>query len=376
MILLFFGCNSNEISLDIETIHIDAKSAKETTIGEACDSIIIIPLQGDNNFTGQFQKEKLLLTDDYIFVQYGRGIKQNINIYDWNGDLINTLDKTGKGPGEYIGIRSFDYDKNSNTLVVCNYTSKQLLFYSIPEFNFLKKIALDFNPDKFIYCNNEVLCIGKKNMSNLVAKFNGENFSELSIPNNEFTFKVASDLSIFTNQNDNLIYAFNDLSSILYKISNTICSPLFQINFGRQAVTDKKLYNNDSPSFMYEFMDEFTKSQCAGIVHNTMILDRKVCFNYVSGSIGPQGLCTAIYDKVSKTTVTYNKISIPGITQPIFPITTYKSFFVSLILPEQYSLNGEKINDKLGFAIREATQNIKQNSNDTTTPFIVLYRIK
>lgn len=376
MILLLFGCNSNKISLDIETINIDAKSAKETTIGEACDSIIIIYLQGENNFTGQFQGEGLLLTDDYIFVQYGRGVKQNINIYDWNGDLINTLDKTGKGPGEYIGIRSFDYDKNSNALVVCNYASKQLLFYSIPEFNFLKKIDLDFNPEKIIYSNNEALCIGQKDMRNIVTKLNGESFSELSIPNNEFMFSIVSELSIFTNQNDNIIYSLNDKSSVLYEISNGTCSPLFEINFGQQALKNEKLYNDYSPTFVRIFMDEFNKSQSAGVVHNTMILDNKVCFNYLSGSIGPQGLCTAIYDKVSKTTVTYNKISIPGITRPILPIANYKSFFATLILPEQYSLNGEEINDKLGFAIRDAAQNVKQNPNDDTTPFIVLYRMK
>ncbi len=53
-----------------------------------------------------------------------------IMVFDEKGNYINKLQKTGKGPGEYIGINDFDIDADKNIVVYDNMAQKMIKYSS------------------------------------------------------------------------------------------------------------------------------------------------------------------------------------------------------------------------------------------------------
>lgn len=115
-------------------IAVDVFDAKNVDLDDVVDTWEIIPLQ-DSVLMGEiFQVD---MDVNYILLQ---DMYQNkIHIYDRAGRYINTLDKLGKGPGEYTDASVYTYNADRQQIVV-NSGNNGLVLYSVPDCRFIAAI--------------------------------------------------------------------------------------------------------------------------------------------------------------------------------------------------------------------------------------------
>ena len=108
------------------------------------DSISYIPLEDcDDCLIGRVTD--VIVGDEYLFVLDGK--QQIVWTFDREGRFVSSIDKRGNGPGEYMGVIQFEYDKKSKELLLLDGWSKAVLHYT-PEGRFVKRDALD------VYCSD------------------------------------------------------------------------------------------------------------------------------------------------------------------------------------------------------------------------------
>ncbi|MGL5681868.1 MAG: 6-bladed beta-propeller [Marinifilaceae bacterium] len=371
-LVILTSCGKPQKDIDVETIHVNPSTSATANLYDICDSIKIIKLANSQEFTGTNLDERVIVAEDYIFIKHNQGRNQYINIYSLDGVLLNKLSKIGRGRGEYIDIESFCYDKNQNTLVICNSCNKQLLHYSLPDLDFIQKTDLEFIPYYITDLNSDKIYVGHKDKNLVAGILKNDSLSKPTIPYNKFTLSIAREITIFSLQRNSLIYSFNSVNPVIYKITDTLCQPQYKIDFGNNALSDKELYDNNDPLASYNFKMKFDEKKCTGVVHNTIISDNMVTFSYVYQKLDPRNSQIGVYDIHNKTCTNYKGFKVSGITNPLLPQTTYDNFFVNLVIPDNISLSGEETNDILGQTISHEI-NSKTENRDS---YLVLYRLR
>ncbi len=93
-------------------------------IPEYVKNVTFLPLEsGDNTLLGSV--DKVAFYNDLIYIADYRSRK--ILAYDMNGKLCFVLDRQGRGPGEYLEVKSFTVD--ADNLYVLDNSGKKLLVY-------------------------------------------------------------------------------------------------------------------------------------------------------------------------------------------------------------------------------------------------------
>lgn len=124
-IVVYSSCSSNKIRYICEP---DLLEDTVDTLNYSLfvDSIKYINLETtDNCLIGSVTD--LVMTPERIFVfdKY----RQTIWIFNQYGHFLNKIYEQGNGPGEYVRIEQFEFDKKSNQIIVLAWGSR-LLFYS------------------------------------------------------------------------------------------------------------------------------------------------------------------------------------------------------------------------------------------------------
>lgn len=369
--VLFSSCQKNEQdNLTLETIHIDASSARTGNIDELCDSIVIIKLD-QNPILGTI--DNIQISKDYIFL-FDKG-RFKIFVFDHNGKYINTLDKRGRAPGEYLYILSFYYKENSQELIINDPISQSLIYYSVPEMQFIKAIKDMNGPQMYIPIDTSHYFCVYANIEN--SENNGcyikkdTLMQKLPINNNYLSMSIS-----FCNKcNDTLYYSYSDQNSILYQITAEDCIPRYRIAYGKDQSQDKKLFRKIKPDAVAQLKFSFENKSYAGIALNTIITQDEIVFNYIYREFELSKFHFAVYDKKNKIVKNYAGLTIPGISNPLAPLTTYNEFFISLITPETCDYNESEIKDLLGKTILEEI-NSTDFSKDLCHPLLIMYKLK
>ncbi len=156
IILLFSSCKSEEI-IAPHIIPIDLSNNKVNCM----DSTYFINfkevrLQSSKNAVVN-QIGKIMEIDNKIYI-FDSELNQ-IVVFDYCGNYIKTINKVGRGPGEYIRITDVTYDRNNNQILILADT-RNLLYYT-KDGVFIKREKLDyfytdiFTDSTYIYlCNS------------------------------------------------------------------------------------------------------------------------------------------------------------------------------------------------------------------------------
>lgn len=145
-IIFFFSCNNkrtDDSNNPDSVLKIDLLSEPETTVSKLSDfatTIDYIPLQTTQvSLMGRFSlkiinsdKGFFILNDDEIF------------LFDLNGKFLFKLNKSGRGPEEFLSITDFDVSHDNKFLSVYSGINKKIVLYSIHNsgFSFHKSISL------------------------------------------------------------------------------------------------------------------------------------------------------------------------------------------------------------------------------------------
>ena len=121
--IIITACNKEKKTNGI--INIDnAKEINYNPVVNIVKNIEFIPLETtENNLMGYIDRVSIINNKIYIFDH----LTNKIHIFNNIGEWENTLDKKGKGPGEYLYIKDYSVDTYGNIYLL---THKKILIYN------------------------------------------------------------------------------------------------------------------------------------------------------------------------------------------------------------------------------------------------------
>lgn len=250
-ILLSFSCILMSCTQKADTdsgLHIEALKAQEYDIDDVASEIEITALQ-DSVVMGEiFQID---MDEDYILLQ--DMYENKIHIFDRNGRYVNSLDKQGKGAGEYLEATVYAYHPQRRQIIV-NSGSNSLNIYSVPECRFVSKIE-----DKHAYsalvpqANDRLLGVTSdytdKGLTGSLLSIDlqtgrSDIIDDIVFPGRasiiysyNSVFSPASDQSVYYCQP----YAYSDL----YEIEGSDAKAVARIEFGDETLSGQQAWDQD-----------------------------------------------------------------------------------------------------------------------------------
>ena len=169
MAFLFYSCK-NEENVDLMEITFDIGQNTTIPLSEITEEITSIKLElTDESVINPDIVKKVLLYDSLVFVTES----EQLLIFDIEGKFIRSIGSKGQGPGEFVFIKDFTFDKKNKIIYIVN-NSNQIISYDLNG-NFLKVLTLtNLNNGQILsldYLNNELLLFSES----IIEKQNEEN---------------------------------------------------------------------------------------------------------------------------------------------------------------------------------------------------------
>lgn len=139
-LLLISSCTSNENESDIQSFIINGQVISD--FDQVVQSLEFIPLtnQKDNPVNLNCNVWNLKVTDDFLVYSTICNPEAKVHIFDLNGGLVQTFDRSGDGPEEYQVIQGVDLVTDTLSISVGGGLIKQ---YHFPDFEFIQTVTLN-----------------------------------------------------------------------------------------------------------------------------------------------------------------------------------------------------------------------------------------
>lgn len=309
---------------------INADEAVSVDINEVATDFRIIPVNAD--VPVDICKE-IQFYDEYILMM--NESKKMIYILDKNGNLLNTLDRAGRGPGEYIELYRFCLWEEEKILYLYDYDDN-ILSYSIPDLKFIRKFSANIRYEQFNpIANNMCLVRG--------IDFNRNNFSYYNSPVNYYLFDFAdwNDTTILysnsrngfvccdyekgTNRNNQAVAIPGQINNICL-IKDGELKPLIKFTLGPSELPsnmfDEKMTEMDDIAAndkFNEIMHYFWLNRSQWLVRLPIEKNGVVSFVYddFNGTAGGSATITCVIS--GKKVAQYRGFLVPGLTFNMYP---------------------------------------------------------
>ena len=376
ILFLLMACSGAENKqLKTETIiSIDVTKAKEYNIYDVCDSIYMVPLNPAPIYAGNFAAERVLVADDYIFIVTDN--YKQIDIFDKQGNKIDSINRIGRAPGEYIKVNAISYDKNKSELYVSSGVESKVVVYSIPNTQFLRE-------EKYEQLVRASWNVGSKKA---LVTYKGDGTPDvLRMYGEDGAFEELPAISISCDVIDEgfgAVYGDNVLSYVdqgiyptIYSVANDTIARVCVVEFGDRAFDRDKYYNSTEADYVYQFKTLFETDAHAGLPVFPLVSYEYISFMYNKDKIGINYLQYAVYNRKSGESKTISDLKISGVEQRLLPFTVYNDFYVALVVPENYIISDKSVLDPIGKMIYDEQLRVEKTT-DVCTPFLLFYRLK
>ncbi len=176
--------------------------------------------------------------------------KQNYTIRTFNrfGIPLQTFGTSGKGPGEFVNIGSFDMDCSQNLLVIYDRMQKKLIKYNLTDASLLDEHFIQFEPSKvrildnkrLLFFNPEPLYLGSNNYSitilnedfSLAHRYWPRQGTMSSLKNKSMVFNHE----IYKNDSGFNLYESSNCGTVHY--TNGMVKPVFKYVFDNSVDYD------------------------------------------------------------------------------------------------------------------------------------------
>ena len=275
------GANQNNgfngITLNVPLLK-EQKTDKPTK-ADIIESFDTIRLEGtiQESFLGRVEDVKF--SSDRVFVMS----TDVINIFDYDGKLLHTLLRKGRGPGEYLSLRAFDILEDQRLIYALDNQGQQVIIYDF-DCKYIRQIPLECwsTVDFAVLPNGHMLLMnlmgyGSTERGLYEADENGQNLHPL--------FEVAQDYNrlslgfkFLIHINDSVIGCMGlEDSNYIYHYQNNAITPVYKIKTDivmpdniRQGVGP-----NENPDDVYTMMQYWETERRMGI---TLINEAQFAF--------------------------------------------------------------------------------------------------
>jgi len=233
---IFISCGtkkSNEINSSIPIFDLTniSKNEQSLKLSEIAISIDYVPITTtDSSILGSIYK--IIKKESFFYIHSKDAIFQ----FNSKGDMLGKLEKTGKGPGEYIVIKDFDVNPSEQLIAIL--TWGKILFYNLNG-QFYKSIKhdarfIDFVDDEKILTYQSNIR-GNGSYSHIILDINGDTIATflnkfqfdlinkpLGLPSFEYLrFRYNDELFVSEIQDDTLFKVTNENTLLPHSIFYT-----------------------------------------------------------------------------------------------------------------------------------------------------------
>jgi len=149
LMIFLFSCgreSSREKNNTSSVLEIDLLSEPEfgiTKLSEIAENVEYIPLQTtDSSLLGDLVR-KIVNIDNKVYI-LNSGLEDEILCFNTDGKFSYKINKTGRGPEEYLSITDFDISYDNSLLTIFSSSDSRLMVYGISEsgFTFQRSVSL------------------------------------------------------------------------------------------------------------------------------------------------------------------------------------------------------------------------------------------
>ena len=151
-ILYFTACHESSDKSDFLVIPVDVNQNYPVRLSEISEEIQKVELETSDDCLIKFI-EKVLLVEDRIFVldRQAGGI---IQVFDYSGKFLFSINKRGQGPGEYLTILNISADEVNNHIYIAS--PNKIIRYASDNGNFIDECTRVRFPE-YIRFENDLL---------------------------------------------------------------------------------------------------------------------------------------------------------------------------------------------------------------------------
>ena len=377
-ILLFvfcvISCNNNK-----NIIIIDDEDAEEVLFEDVATDINIVPLIADEPIG---ECKVLLCYGNEILMSDVTG---ECIYYFVDGKLKSKLKSVGRGRGEYLGIKNFDYSPDTKTLLIApaggiddsenSEGSTTIMKYSVPDMKYIGNITFEGNCMFFARHSEKSIIASVTNGSMekcriiLVDIENGNITKEIC--RQSFYSYLQSDAMMTGIKNLNTTFCIPGYTSTIYHCNETDITEQYTFSFGSKNIPkeylDFDLSSNDYFLSLMRFMSSEDANDCLEGGFMPAVRDSSVSFRY-NRALG--GFHDHYYKYENGQVFNYYGFHLPGLWIPILPKCVTEKGYATVLSGPIERLRNQETASKLAEEIIDA---IKQQSDDN--PVILFYTL-
>lgn len=328
--VIFTSCVSQHEDLsDIKKLSF-ANGSKTVDFSDLSDNLEIIPLNiPDTVVLGRIHSIRYY--ENYLIL-HDKDYAQALYIFDKEGDFVNMLRRIGAGPGEFATLES--YIIHENIISVYDRRLRKGIKYQFPHLNYLETFeANGYFKGDFLNWKNYEYSIGLSDDIVEDGYYKGIVFLDdtyKSIYNIEKPSGVieASERGSLSNIRDEIFYS-EPFTEIIYQMDSTESIPLYQIDFGSNALPKEAQSLVEAEDF-YEILGS---GDYAFAVHNFNMTDSVISFNFYWKTI--DNIRIGMYDLKNDKGLIINDIGSLR-DYLTWPFAVSDGSNLSLLYPDEY----------------------------------------
>ncbi len=365
VLICTMACTSSQKSLTtLPTIIVNPAQAHDYDLDDVGIDYKIIALD-DSIIFGEIVEASI--SSNYIFLH--DKYQNKIHIYDTSGRYLNTLDRYGKGPQEYLEASLYAYDTVHHVLLV-NSCQSSLNAYQVPSLEFVSKqndpnsyvVFKPLDSDHFFTLSNydEIGLSGKSTILNQRTGNHRDITDQWINTSGLMAYSTASPSSVSVAENGSLLYCHPSHLNTLYKIDSAQCTPLLNIDFGRWNMPTESWTETER---MLTFVDDFFASDHALKPQYFIISDSLLSFWYWhSGDKEklPPSSHTYVTNPQTKTELLIDRLRIKDTEGILTPVGIYQNYYIALVDPSETLDSYIKSDSPITREIVDKTQGLRK----------------
>ena len=321
ILFMIFSCNKHEGKQNVINIKVD--NSEQVNFSSLFNEYeFIFPESKDSAWIGLYI-QKIEKMQEKLFLYNETPTGSNILCFDTKGRFLFSIDKFGKGPGEYTSLKDFLLDKSQNLLVLDvignKYGQNEYMYFNL-DGNYLysksREEIVGFTRSMIEYDHNlyiaNINCTRKDICSDILF-FDKQNLEVIKSFDcvDRFTATHTPLQSFYKTSDYLLFYGGNDT---IYTISveTEAPSPAYFVDFGTQQKSYKKSLKGKTHNEILELSRKLFQSKEIRAVNHIFSNDKYLSINYSENkNVEPKydlRYQTVFYDK--KTNKTYNTTNI------------------------------------------------------------------
>jgi len=345
------------------SVQVDEDASSPSLIN-LLDSIRILKLSNER-LIAEITKVKFHGDQVFVFDQ----IAQALLIFLETGELVNVIDRTGRGPGEFVKIADFAIDPAQEEIVILDQFNRKMLHYDL-QGNFINEIRFTTHARHFSIINGAYILYndfnsrwGETNYNLFISDSSGHVKSHLLPFDKEYKNTNRVKLSYLTDNQAEVNY-IGHYSRDWYKITEDSIWKAYEIDFGELNAPTNIVHDR------FDAFNEYAHGICYFFENE----------NYLAFSFFYKNqIQTKYYDKKRRAIIN-GLTSIPHVVYYNFALpvkATWEEYFVQVVDAQQYldlvkKYNHLELDNPELLPISNTINELKHDDN----PVLILFKLK